>query len=272
MPIADRIVLDLNGEENKSQSILLVTVWELGEAAGPLLIAPLSEVFGRYPVFNVANMLFIFGTILSSISPTANVFIFARFLTGLAVAANVLNPAIIGDIYPSESRGSGMSLIMIAPLLGGAIGPAIGGAIAETLGWRNILRMAALLAIVCELFFFFLLRETYKVRILQDRAARLRKENNDESLKCAYEGATSDWWSELRTSISRPIVVLLSSRVLQLIAFYGTLIFSFYYILVTTLPAMLMEIYHFSPASTGGSFLTFSKYCSFQVQLLANRS
>uniref|UniRef100_A0A8H7N6P1 Major facilitator superfamily (MFS) profile domain-containing protein n=1 Tax=Bionectria ochroleuca TaxID=29856 RepID=A0A8H7N6P1_BIOOC len=41
VPIAGRIVQDLsNGQKNKYASVLLVTIWELGEAAGPLLIAP----------------------------------------------------------------------------------------------------------------------------------------------------------------------------------------------------------------------------------------
>jgi MFS family permease len=58
VPIAGHIIADLNGgHESKTDSILLVTIWELGEAAGPLLIAPLSERYGRYPVFNIANML-----------------------------------------------------------------------------------------------------------------------------------------------------------------------------------------------------------------------
>lgn len=43
VPVAGRIVLDLEGRESKSSSVLLVTIWELGEAAGPLIIAPLSE-------------------------------------------------------------------------------------------------------------------------------------------------------------------------------------------------------------------------------------
>jgi hypothetical protein len=43
VPVAGRIVLDLEGKESKSSSVLLVTIWELGEAAGPLIIAPLSE-------------------------------------------------------------------------------------------------------------------------------------------------------------------------------------------------------------------------------------
>ncbi|CZR54254.1 related to multidrug resistance protein [Phialocephala subalpina] len=261
VPVADRIVRDLSGREDKTSSIMLVTVWELGEAAGPLLMAPLSEIYGRYPVFNVANIVFIFGVVLAALSQTTGLFIFSRFLTGFATASNVLGPAIIGDIFPSEKRGSGMSLITFAPLIGGTVGPAIGGAIAETFGWRKILWMSAILAIICEIFFFTLLRETYKVSILQRRAARLRKETNDESLKCVFEaenGGSALWWSVLRTSISRPVVVMINSFVLQIMSFYGGLAFALYYIMATSLPGILREIYGFSPALTGSAFISFS--------------
>lgn len=103
--------------------MLFVTIWELGEAAGPLFIAPLSEIFGRYPVYNAANVLFIGGIVLSALSQDVNLLVFSRFLTGCAVATNVLNPAIVGDMYPSDSRGSPMSIVMLAPLIGGAVGP-----------------------------------------------------------------------------------------------------------------------------------------------------
>lgn len=240
---------------------MLVTVWELGEAAGPLLVAPLSEICGRYPVFNIANILFIFGVALAASSQTANLFIFSRLLTGFAVASNVLNPAIIGDIYPTESRGSGMSLVMLAPLLGGAIGPAVSGAIAETFGWRKIIYISLALAIVCEVAFFALLRETYKVAILQRKAGRLRKETGDYSLKCAWDtenAGSASWWSALRASFVRPVTVLLGSSVLQIMSFYGGFVFTFFYIFSTTLPGLLRDIYGFTPALTGSSFISFS--------------
>jgi MFS family permease len=264
VPVAERIVFDLEGKEDKSSSILLVTVWELGEAAGPLLIAPLSEIYGRYPVFNVANIFFILGVILAALSQSTDLLIFSRFITGFALASNVLNPAIIGDIFPSEKRGSGMSLIMLAPLLGGAIGPAISGLIAESLGWRMILWMSAAVSIVCEILFFTLLRETYKVTILQRRAARLRKETRDESLKCAWDceeesSDTTKGWSALRTSIIRPVIIMLDSGILRIMSLSACLVFSFYYIVATTLPAMLREIYGFSPSLIGLAFLSFSK-------------
>ena len=46
---------------------LYYLVWELGEAAGPLLIAPLSEAFGRCYVYNIANVLFIGGANIQSV-------------------------------------------------------------------------------------------------------------------------------------------------------------------------------------------------------------
>lgn len=96
--------------------------------------------------------------------------------------------------------------------------------------------------------------------ILQRRAARLRRESKDSSLKCAYEAAGKKlWWSTLRTSIKRPVVVLSDSIVLKILALYGGLTFAFYYILATTLPGILRENYGFSPSLVGTAFLTLSK-------------
>lgn len=261
VPIANHIVFSLNGTENRSSSILLVTVWELGEALGPLIIAPLSEIYGRYPVYNIANLLFIFGIILAALSQSVELFVFARFLTGMAVACNVLNPSIVGDIYPTHRRSGGMSLAMFVPLIGGAVGPAMSGVIAERVGWRVILWMSAAVAIMCEVMFFLFYRETYRVTILQQRAARLRSETYKESLKVTFEddaAASALFRSKLWESIQRPARMMYDSSVMKIMALYGGVIFTWYYILATTLPDILTDVYGFSPALTGYSFLLFS--------------
>lgn len=122
VPVAGDVVKELKGHKDREAAVLFVTIWELGEATGPLFIAPLSELFGRFVVYNVANCLFITGIVMTALSQELGVLIFARFLTGCAVAANVLNPAIVGDMFPSESRGAAMSAVMLAPLIGGALG------------------------------------------------------------------------------------------------------------------------------------------------------
>ena len=243
VPVANHIVYDLDGTESKSASVLLVTIWELGEAFGPLVLAPLSESIGRYPVFNVANVLFISATILAALCQSTPLFIAARALTGLAVASNVLNPAIVGDMFIEEERGSAMSAIMVAPLLGGATGPAIAGAIAENLGWRWVLWIAIILASACEVVFFTCFRETFPVPILNRRVAKLRKETGNVALRTSFDledpEAANKGSKKLLDAVLRPFVVYLDSGVLQAMSLFGALEFAYFYIMSTTLPDIL---------------------------------
>ncbi|EFQ85251.1 hypothetical protein PTT_19845 [Pyrenophora teres f. teres 0-1] len=255
VPVASTIVRDLdNGHSMTStNSALLVTIWELGEAAGPLLIAPLSEIFGRRPVMHFCNFGFIAATILAAASQSSTVFIAARMLTGLCVASNVLNPAIIGDIFSSEQRGSAMSLIMLAPLIGGAIGPAISGAIAQTMGWRRILVIAAGLAVFCEVLFLLFFRETYKMAILRRRRREDERVGGTHEPKSAHAGAKRLWHS-----ITRPFAVLFGSSVLMLLSLFASVAFSYFYVISVSLPGILVENYGFELALTGSSFVSFS--------------
>jgi MFS family permease len=208
---------------------------------------------------NAANLLFITAIILAALSQSTWLFIAARFLNGVAVASNVLNPAIVGDMFVSEQRGSPMSCVMLAPLIGGAIGPAIAGAIAQSLGWRRILLMSAILATVCEVLFLTCFRETYKVPILRRRAARLAEATGDESLKAAANTGDHRSLSKLWESIKRPATVIYGSSVLAMLALYGGISFAFYYLMAVTLPDILEGIYGLSPAAAGSSLICFSK-------------
>ncbi|KAI7623211.1 hypothetical protein KC343_g7392, partial [Hortaea werneckii] len=265
VPVAGPIIADLSPDHtaSKSASVLLVTIWELGEAAGPLLIAPLSEVYGRYPVFNAANTLFILGVLLATLSQTPGMLVCARFFTGCAVASNVLNPSVIGDIFPPESRGSAVSLVMLAPLIGGAVGPAIAGAIAQSSGWRQIMCMSLALAVFCEILFLACFRETYRPVILR-RRHHIRKRHAtssaDEQLEPTPAGASEKATEPhaLRTAIVRPLKVFTGSFVLQILSLYGAVVFSLFYIMSTTLPEILREQYHLSPTLVGSSLISFS--------------
>lgn len=250
VPLANSITHDLSPDTTPSRSIpvLLVTIWELGEAAGPLLIAPLSEIFGRYPVLNACNILFILATALAASSTSVPVFVGARALTGLAVATNVLAPAIVGDMFVREERGGAVSLIFLAPLVGGALGPAIASAVAEAAGWRRVMWMSVALATVCETLFLVMFRETYKVAILRRRAKRLG----------LAEGVDL---KGLRDAVLRPAIVFGGSGVLMAMCFFGSVVFSYYYLMSTTLSEILLEVYRLPQVEAGFCFISFSE-CS----------
>lgn len=208
---------------------------------------------------NAANLLFVAAIVLAALSQSTTLFIAARALTGLAVASNVLNPVIVGDMFAAEERGGAMSLIMLAPLLGGAVGPAVAGTVAQKVGWRYVLWMSAGLAGVCEGLFLTCFRETYEVTILKRRASSLRWKTGNDSLRTVYDDDVDRGLRKLGDDVLRPVIVLLDSGVLQALSLFGSVAFAYFYVMSTTLPDILEDIYKLSPALTGASFVSFSK-------------
>jgi MFS family permease len=193
----------------------------------------------------------------SAFCQSTNLFIATRMLTGLAVASNVLNPAIIGDMFESDKRGSAMSLIMLAPLIGGAVGPAISGAIAQTFGWRQVLVIASGCALLCEVLFLTCFRETYKMAILRRRVHRIQQESGEfdhVTVTSTHENLLKLWHA-----ITRPFAVLFGSAVLMLIALFAAISFSYFYVMCISLPEISQNLYNFTPAQAGSTLLAFSK-------------
>ncbi|KAK4151550.1 major facilitator superfamily domain-containing protein [Chaetomidium leptoderma] len=281
VPLASDIVRDLSGSPHpsKSSSVLLVTIWELGEAAGPLFIAPLSEMFGRYPVMNVANIAFIVASVLAATSQSVPQFVLARFLNGLAVAVNVLNPALVGDMFANDERGGALSLLFLAPLLGGAFGPMIGSAVAERYGWRAVIWMTVVVATACEGLFFLSSRETFKVAILRKRAARMASHaaGSGKTFRTAFDEAEglnnqgSSEWKKLRGAVLRPVIVFCNSGVLMAMSLVSSVFFTYYYIYSTTISDILIDLYKLSPVAVGSCFTVFSVGSTISV-IICNRA
>ncbi|OAA77942.1 Major facilitator superfamily domain, general substrate transporter [Akanthomyces lecanii RCEF 1005] len=262
MPSANHIVRDLgHGKSNKAASVLLITVWELGEAAGPLFIAPLSETFGRYAVLNASNILFLIANVMTALSTNVSLLITMRAVTGFAVASNVLNPAIIGDMLVPEQRGKAMTVIIIVPMIASAMGPAIGGAVADGLGWRQVVWINVALACVCQIPLFAFLKETYRAPFKQD-ALSVQRSDADDGNATGATPQTPDGKTAMRSFWDlaiRPASILCSSRVLVMLCLCHSLDFVFYYVMVTTLPDILQDVYGQSLSSTGFTFIYFSE-------------
>jgi hypothetical protein len=61
----------------------VVSVYVLGFAAGPMLIAPLSEIYGRNPVYHVCNVAFIGFLVGCALAPSLEALIVFRFFSGV---------------------------------------------------------------------------------------------------------------------------------------------------------------------------------------------
>ncbi|KAF3047380.1 hypothetical protein E8E12_000188 [Didymella heteroderae] len=70
------------GSSNDMLEGFMVSVYVLGFSFGPLIIAPLSEMYGRLPLYHSCNILFIVFTIAAAVSSNIEMFIVFRFLMG----------------------------------------------------------------------------------------------------------------------------------------------------------------------------------------------
>lgn len=114
-----------------------VSIFVLGFASGPLLLAPLSELYGRVVIYNITNVLFLLFTMLCAVSKNANMFLTFRFLSGfVGVATITIGSGTIADLMPREKRGKAVSIWSVGTILGPMVGPIVGGYVTEVAGWR----------------------------------------------------------------------------------------------------------------------------------------
>lgn len=143
-----------------------LSVFVLGLSFGPLLFSPLSEFYGRRPMYLVAWTLHLLFIIPQAVAPNVATIIAGRFLEGfsgscfLAVSAGTVH-----DLFSKHQLRHPMALFTVSPFLGPCIGPLIGGLINYNLNWRwtyyvlIIWTFAMLLAIVV------LVPETFRKRL-----------------------------------------------------------------------------------------------------------
>lgn len=65
-------------------STLAITLYVLGLGIGPMVTSPLSEVYGRLPVYHACDIAFVLLLIGNALVRNAAGFIVLRFLSGLA--------------------------------------------------------------------------------------------------------------------------------------------------------------------------------------------
>jgi MFS family permease len=114
----------------------LVSVYILGFAFGPLIVAPLSGYSGRVLVYNICNVLFLILNIASAVAPNLASLVAFRFLCGIAgVTTMTIGSGTFADIMPVQTRGRAMALWSLEPLFSPVIGPVPGGYLVEATNW-----------------------------------------------------------------------------------------------------------------------------------------
>ncbi|KAK3072520.1 hypothetical protein LTR53_006656 [Teratosphaeriaceae sp. CCFEE 6253] len=93
-------VLQDFGTHSQAMATFVVSVYLLGFAAGPVVIAPLSELYGRLWVYHICNVGFVIFTVACALARNMNQLIVFRFFAGAWGIAPITNGVIaIGGFF-----------------------------------------------------------------------------------------------------------------------------------------------------------------------------
>ncbi|KAL1746272.1 major facilitator superfamily domain-containing protein [Schizophyllum fasciatum] len=233
---------------NSTVLALTLSIFVLALALGPLVLGPLSEIYGRTWVMHIANIFSLAFNLGCAFAPTTGSLIGLRFLSGLAGSAPIaIGGGSISDLFSDRDRGAAMGAFAMGPLIGPVVGPIAGGFIAQTVGTKWVFIVIACLNGIASAIGIPLLRETYHPIIRK----RLAKKNGDlERLVVdpVVEEAGMGKLQIIWVNIQRPIVLLFGDIICFLLSLYMALIF---YLMFATFSAFFSKTYGFK-AGVGG--------------------
>jgi multidrug resistance protein len=245
------------------------SLFVLGFAVGPLLWAPLSELFGRQILF--------FGTYAALTAFNAGAagaqnietLLILRFFAGAFGSSPLTNAGgVIADMFPARERGLAMTLFAAAPFMGPALGPIVGGFVGETVGWRWIEGVVAIFTGLLWIIGSLLVPETYAPVILRKRAAELSKRTGQvyKTQKDASTSKESEGYGKVfKTALSRPWVLLFREPIVLLFSIYMSIVYGILYMLFGAFPLVYQQNRGWSPGIGGLSFIGVAVGMAFAV-------
>ena len=244
-PGIPRILAEFH-ETSSVTATFILSVYILGFAFGPLVVAPMSELYGRSLLYNVGNVLFTIFSVCTALSKNIGMMMAFRFLMGVAGCVPItIGSGSIADMMPVEMRGRAMAAWALGPLLGPCIGPVAGGYLIRAAGWRWVYWLIAILAGVISVFTFFTLKESYAPIILERKAARLRKETGNQELRSAMAKNTATAAETFKAAIIRPLRLLTMAPIITSMSFYVAITYGILYLLFSTFSLVFPRHYGF---------------------------
>lgn len=105
--------------KEETLAILGITTYMLGLSLGSVILAPLSEMYGRRPIYLISIVMFGILTIPCALAPNLEAILISRFFGAIAGSAMISNaPGTVNDIVLEKHRALAFSIWSIGPMNG----------------------------------------------------------------------------------------------------------------------------------------------------------
>ncbi|GKT91295.1 major facilitator superfamily transporter [Colletotrichum tofieldiae] len=248
---------------NPSLPLLGISLYLVGLALGALIMAPLSETFGRRPMYIGGLSMFLALIPIAALATNFTMVIVARFLG--AVAGSVMLSNVGGsimDITNPKYLPLAMSVYSFGPLNGPVLGPLMwhnskelgqGGFLVEAFGWRSLNWMSLISTAVGALF-IMTVPETYRPTLLRKKAAKKRQEEEDHRYWSDFDD-TVPIFRRIRTAVSRPFILSFTEPVLMFWNIYISVIYAIVQLAYVAFPIVYQNERGWSTAISGLAFI-----------------
>ncbi|KAJ3904032.1 MFS polyamine transporter [Lentinula edodes] len=257
---------------------MTTSIFVLAYAIGPLILGPLSEIYGRSRVLQAANLFYLVWNLVCGFAQNTTQLLVFRFLAGLGGSAPLsIGGGVLGDVWHPEERGKAIAVYSLAPLLGPVVGPIAGAWIADKSGisvgdrgalgsqsnmWRWVFWSTTIVDAAIQVAGTFWLQETFAPILLERKAEKIRKEISGDPEKGVWDVKTVYSNQEGRTmkqifqrSLTRPFVLFFREPIAQVIGLYMAFVYGVFYLYLTTIPTIFTQVYHESPGIGGLNYI-----------------
>ncbi|KAM5349622.1 hypothetical protein ACJ41O_006127 [Fusarium nematophilum] len=250
-PALSLIAADL--QMSSTEAVMALSIYLLATAFGPLVVGPLSEVYGRRVILHASNIWFLIWNVACGFASSKELLIAARFLAGFGASAiYALGGGVLGDIWRPDQRGKSLGWYLLIPLLGAAVGPIIGGFMTYRVSWRWMFWSTSIFQAAMAVLSLTSFHETYAPTILKRRATKLRKATGEpyQTLEERLQGDSSIF-RPLSLALSRPLRLLVFHPIIQVSSVISAMYYGLLYIVLSSFADLWIHHYHQSVETSG---------------------
>ncbi|RCK62586.1 Polyamine transporter 4 [Candida viswanathii] len=237
-----------------SQELCLsgLTFYLLGLAIGPALAAPLSEVYGRKPVYVYSLPIAMLFTMGVGLSKNIRTLLVLRFFCGFfSSPAMSVASGTISDLWANDpaEQSFAVAIFCLSPFLGPVIGPIIGGFASEHKNWQWSSAWILLMFFGAVWPFTVLSPETYKPVILTRTARKRGLKVDAPTVDIAFLKKV------VKYNLLLPIKLIYSEPIVLILSLYISFIFAVLFGFFEAFPVIFRGVYHMDLGVSGLPFI-----------------
>ncbi|PQE13900.1 MFS transporter protein [Rutstroemia sp. NJR-2017a BBW] len=223
-------------------STLGLSLFIAGLGMGPLLFAPLSEFYGRKPIYVVSLLLYFIWLFPCAFAPSFEVLLVSRFLDGVSGSAFVtVAGGTVGDLFEKKDISGPMLVFTASPFWGAGLGPILVNLLHRRWVFYHLLIWAAVQLVVIAV----LVPETYHPVITRSKAKRLRLQLNDKRYKARIEVLERSLFQTILRSVYRPFTILFLEPMCFILCIYTAIVLGIQYLFFGAFRIVYSDVYGF---------------------------